>query len=104
MWDSPVILPSSKSKEEKIEEARKSGLLEKAKTEQLCCKKCGSLNIIVLHPETSDPEKGVVLPYVCKDCGYEGEANLKIIGIDKNGILQTELVPQGLVGITNSFI
>ena len=92
-----------KTKEEKIEEARRSGLLQRAKTEQLCCKRCGSLNIIVWQPDALDLEKGIVLPYTCKDCGYEGEANLKVIGLNDNGVLETELVPQGLVGITNVF-
>ena len=98
-----IILPSFKSKEEKIEEARRSGLLNNKK-EVLCCKKCGSLRIQVMTPLIDDAEKGAQLPYTCMDCGYDGIANLKILNIDEKGVLQTELIPQGLVGVVGSFI
>lgn len=111
----PFILNSPKSREEKIEEARRSGYITSndprsinSRREQLCCKKCGSLNVVVGTPIIPDDEKGGELPYLCKECGYTGTRVIRVKSIEpdsknnKNVRLVVDLVPDGLVGITGS--
>lgn len=57
-----------------------------------------------------DDEKGGELPYVCNYCGYEGSRVVRIKkfepvnGDPNNTRIVMDLVPDGLVGITGSFI
>ena len=97
-----------KTEEEKIEEAKASGLLNENDTfigasgQTFCCKNCGSLNVVVYHPIWRDDEKGCEIPYHCRDCGYKGTrvAKIKNIQDGKNGAaLVIDLIPDGLVGI-----
>jgi hypothetical protein len=111
----PFILDAPKSREEKIEEARRSGYIRSnnpkdinTNREQLCCKRCGSLNIVVGSPIIADEEKGGELPYMCNDCGYTGTRVIRVKNVipskdDPNKVkLVADLVPEGLVGITGS--
>jgi len=113
----PFILDAPKSREEKIEEARQSGLIGRshkdiknvAPNEQvMCCKRCGSRNVVVGMPITTDQEKGAELPYYCNQCGYEGTRVVRVKDVipneDGSSRLVVDLVPDGLVGITGSFV
>ena len=97
-----------KSREDKIEEARQSGLIGKrgdhdfvgAKYgQEIICKRCGSRNILVGEPTFKDYEKGVEIPYYCQKCGYEGIRVAKVKKIIEDGTLVVDLVPDGLVGL-----
>lgn len=97
-----------KSREEKIEEARQSGLIGNkgdrdfigAKYgQEIVCKRCGSRNIVVMPPIQDDFEKGVEIPYYCKKCGYEGTRVARVKRMEENGTLVVDLIPDGLVGL-----
>lgn len=97
-----------KSKEEKIEEARQSGLIGSrgdhdfvgAKYgQEIICKRCGSRDIIVGPPVQNDSEKGVEIPYLCRKCGYEGTRVARVKDIQDNGTIVVDLIPDGLVGL-----
>jgi hypothetical protein len=99
---------NSKSKEEKIEEARQSGLIGKqgdhdfigAKYgQEIVCKRCGSRNVLVHQPIVEDLEKGVEIPYTCKDCGYEGTRAAKVKKLTDDGTLIVDLIPESLIGV-----
>lgn len=113
----PFILDPPKSREEKIEEARRSGFIGKthkdiknvAPNEQVMyCKRCGSLNVLVGSPIMNEEDKGAEIPYVCRDCGFEGTrvARIKNIVNGDNGNLRlvADLVPDGLIGITGNML
>ena len=113
----PFILDTPKSREEKIEEARRSGLIGNShkdiknvpgNEQVMCCKRCGSRKVDIGLPITNDDEKGAELPYYCNNCGYSGTRVIRIKDIkqDENGNnrLVVDLVPDGLVGITGSFV
>ena len=83
----PYIIDSPKSKEEKIEEARRSGLIGDRgpkdlagalQGQQMCCKRCGSRNVKLLSFDVTDLEKGCEIFYYCKNCGYEGTRAAKV--------------------------
>lgn len=66
----PFIILSPKSREEKIEEARRSGYINSnnpndinSNREKLCCQACGSLRVSVGEPIYLDNEKGLEIPY-----------------------------------------
>ena len=97
-----------KSREEKIEEARQSGLIGDkgdhdfvgAKYGQsFVCKKCGSCNVVLGSPEVSDYEKGIEIPYWCSDCGYIGTRVGRFKAFEDDGTLVIDLIPDGLVGL-----
>ena len=97
-----------KSREEKVEEARQSGLIGNrgdrdfvgAKFgQEIVCRRCGSRKILVGNPILIDNEKGAEIPYVCRDCGYEGSRVARIKGISNEGVLQVDLIPDSLVGL-----
>ncbi len=97
-----------KSREEKIEEARQSGLIGNkgdhdfvgAKYgQEIICKRCGSRNIIVGEPFQEDFEKGIEIPYFCKDCKYEGTRVAKVKKVQDDGTLVVDLIPDGLIGL-----
>lgn len=97
-----------KSREDKIEEARQSGLIGKkgdhdfvgAKYgQEIICKRCGSRDIIVGEPVVEDYEKGVEIFYRCQKCGYRGTRAAKIKKITADGTLIVDLIPDGLVGL-----
>ena len=98
------------SREEKIEEARRSGLIKNEhdlkgpKAIHLCCKNCGSDRIQVGTPGINDDEKGCEIPYYCTECGYHGLAPAKIKGISQDGTLSVDLIPDGLVGVVGHMI
>lgn len=104
----PFILDMPKSKEEKIEEARRSGLIG-TRTErdfvgakygqEIVCKRCGSRNILVEMPIVVDEEKGIEIPYYCKACGYSGSRVAKLKNITDEGTMVVDLIPDGLVGL-----
>lgn len=97
------------SREEKIEEARRSGLIKNEydlrgpKAPVLCCKNCGSVRLLVGTPGINDQEKGCEIPYHCQECGYDGLASAKIKGI-KDGVLSVDIIPDGLVGTVGHMI
>lgn len=103
----PFIL-QNKTREEKIEEARQSGLIGPrgdrdfvgAKYgQELVCKRCGSRNVIVGYPIVKDQEKGMEIPYECQNCGYEGTRGARAKGVAENGALMVDLIPDGLIGL-----
>lgn len=112
----PFIINTPKSREEKIEEARNSGLIGNSpkdikdvpqNEQRIRCQYCGSLNVSVGFPETDDLEKGAKIPYVCIDCGYEGVRFARIKGFKKipgseNSRVIVDLIPDSLLGITGS--
>lgn len=104
----PFIMDTPKSREESLEEARKSGLIKSEKdlrgpnAPEFCCKACGSKNLVVGMPTALDTDKGVELPYICKDCGYEGMANIRIRNFEGTKII-ADIIPDGLVGVTGHF-
>jgi len=113
----PFILDVPKSREEKIEEARQSGLIGKShkdiknvtpNEQVMCCKRCGSRNVVVGMLGKDDDEKGAELPYYCNNCGYSGTRVVRIKKVEQNedgsGRVIVDLVPDGLVGITGSFV
>lgn len=111
----PFIWQQPKSKEEKIEEARRSGYIKSnnpndinPNREQLCCKACGSLRVLVGDPTFLDDEKGMEIPYICDDCGYIGTRVARFVNIEDIGNgeqrLVLDLVPDGLVGIAGTLI
>lgn len=104
-----------KSREEKIEEAYRSGYIKSynpddinSNRERLCCKACGSLNVIPGEPIYVDNDKGVEIPYLCLDCDYIGSRAARIKSFDDapdGGIcLMVDLVPDGLVGVTGMML
>ena len=97
-----------KTREEKIEEARQSGLIGKngdhdfvgAKYgQEIVCKRCGSRNIRVAEPISKDLEKGVEIPYTCVSCGYQGTRVARVKNLTDDGTLVVDLIPDGLVGL-----
>lgn len=101
----PFLINIPKTKEEKLEEWKRSNKGFNEKQEVMCCKKCGSRNIeITDYPATLDYERGVELPYICRDCGYEGYRIVKIKKITSDGTLVVDLVPDGLIGVTSSLV
>ena len=97
-----------KTREEKIEEARQSGLIGKKNNydfagakygQEIICKRCGSRNILVGAPIGEDTEKGLEIPYFCKECGYKGKRVAKVKKITDDGTLVVDLIPDGLVGL-----
>lgn len=104
----PYIINAPKSKEEKIEEARRSGFIGShgdrdfvgAKYgQEIVCKHCGSRNILVGQPITKDNDKGIEIPYLCKDCGYEGSRVARAKKVTEDGTLVVDLIPDGLIGV-----
>ncbi len=110
MYGIPYYIPAPLSQEERIEEARRSGLIRDLKNldgpnaEVFCCKRCGSTNVIVGYPEIDDDEKGAELPYYCNNCDYSGYRMVRITGMDEEGTLKVQLIPDGLVGLTGTFV
>lgn len=111
-FGTPFILDSPKSQDEKIEEARRHGLIgtnhkdikNVPENEQvMCCKRCGSRNVVVGLPVVKDDEKGAELPYYCNNCDYFGTRVVRIKKIE-NGTIMVDLVPDGLIGITGSMV
>ncbi len=103
----PFLINSTKSREEKIEEARNSGFIGKDGRlssaplgQQLVCQKCGSKNVVVGLPSAKDLEKGLEIPYYCNQCGYEGTRVAKAKNVSDDGTLEVELVPEKLVGLS----
>ena len=103
----PFLL-NSKSQEDKIEEARQSGLIGKNGNQdfvgakygqEIVCRKCGSRNIAVGLPVVTDLEKGLEIPYTCRYCGYEGTRVAKAKNIKDDGTLVVDLIPDSLVGL-----
>lgn len=99
---------NSKSQEDKIEEARQSGLIGKkgdhdfvgAKYgQEIVCKRCGSRDIVVEFPVISDLEKGLEIPYTCRNCGYEGSRVAKAKKLTDDGTLVVDLIPDSLIGL-----
>lgn len=91
-----------KSKEEKIEEARQLGLINEngvPQNQQVICQRCGSSNVIIALPKQDDFEKGVEIPYFCKNCGYEGKRVGKLKTVKNDGTLVMDLIPDQLVGL-----
>lgn len=102
----PLIFNIPKSREEKIEEARLSGLIDSRgrisndpRNQRLFCEKCGSPNVSVGPPSVTDLEKGVEIPYYCNYCGYEGKRVAKAKNVTDDGVLEVDLIPDGLVGL-----
>ena len=104
----PFILDAPKSREEKIEEARQSGLIGKRgpkdlvgapQGQQMCCKKCGSRNVQILSFDVTDLEKGCEILYYCNNCGYEGTRVAKVRTVKEDQTVVVDLVPDGLVGL-----
>lgn len=102
-----LLMP--RTKEEKIEEARRSGLIGKSEKDikdvpgnpqRLYCKRCGSPNVICFSPNVDDVEKGGILPYQCKDCGYEGTRGIRIVTFDDKTMV-VDLLPDGLIGVVD---
>lgn len=52
----------------------------------------------------SDQEKGAEIPYYCNACDYTGTRPARIKNISEDGVLEAELIPDGLVGITGSMV
>jgi len=97
-----------KSKEDKLEEARAAELIDmrnrlNSNTQVFCCKKCGSENLVVRMPSFTDQEKGCLIPYICRDCGYEDEAVARVKNLTDNGVLEVDIIPDGLIGVINNF-
>lgn len=106
-FSAPLIINSTMTREERIEEARKSGLIGKKHDhdfagakygQEIVCRKCGSRDIVVETPVQEDLEKGVEIPYVCRTCGYEGVRVGKVKAIRDN-ILVIDLIPDILIGL-----
>ena len=104
----PFILDVPKSREEKIEEARRSGLIGDRgpkdlagalQGQQMCCKKCGSRNVQLLSFDVTDLEKGCEILYYCNNCGYEGTRAAKVRTVKEDQTVVVDLVPDGLVMI-----
>jgi len=104
----PFILEQQKTKEERIEEARRSGLIGKRNDQdfvgakygqEIICKRCGSRNIAVGFPIVKDEEKGIEIPYFCQSCGYEGTRVGRVKNLSDDGTLSVDLIPDGLIGI-----
>lgn len=97
-----------KTPEEKIEEAKRSGLIKKngnfLDEQVMCCKRCGSTNVLVGTPYMTDKEKGCEIPYYCRACDYEGTRVGKLQGVDENGVVKIDLVPDGLVGVYGTMV
>ena len=102
----PFLINSTKSRDEKIEEARKSGLIKNEydlrgpNAQVFCCRFCGSKNLAVGMPDASDFDKGMQVPYICKDCGYEGLIPVKVRKVE-NGTLEVDVIPDGLIGVVS---
>lgn len=106
-FSAPLIL-NPMTKEEKIEMARQSGLIGKKHDhdfagakygQEIVCRNCGSRNIVVGMPMQQDLEKGVEIPYVCRECGYEGIRVARVKAINPDGTLVVDLIPDILIGI-----
>lgn len=104
----PYIIDSPKSREDKIEEARRSGLIGDQgpkdlmgalRGQQMCCKRCGSRNVKLLSFDVTDLEKGCEIFYYCKNCGYEGTRAAKVRTVKEDQTVVVDLVPDGLVGL-----
>jgi ribosomal protein L40E len=104
----PYILDMPKTKEEKVEEARRSGLIGNKNDQdfvgakygqEIVCRRCGSKNVIVGMPSGQDPEKGLEIPYYCRDCGYEGTRVARVKQITDDGTLIVDLIPDNLIGV-----
>lgn len=104
----PFIMDIPKSREEKIEEARRSGLIGKRHDQdfagakygqEIVCRNCGSRNVVVGQPLHRDLEKGIEIPYYCNQCGYEGIRVAKIKGLSDDGVLDVDLIPDQLIGL-----
>ena len=101
----PFLINTPKTKEEKLEEWKKTNKGFNEQQEVLCCKKCGSRDVQILgYPTTLDYERGAELYYICRSCGYEGYRIVKIKTITEDGTLVVDLVPDGLIGVTSSLI
>jgi len=61
---------------------------------QLCCQKCGSLNV---NPGMPDIQKKIMQVY-CNDCKQVSEVNIKIEGVTDDGKLQVTYIPT-LIGL-----
>lgn len=59
------------------------------KQSQLCCIKCGSLDVSPGLP-IADIQK---LPVFCNKCGANFIVDIKIDGIDDDGVLQVTYIP-----------
>ena len=97
-----------KSREEKIEEARQSGLIGPRGDQdfvgakygqEIVCRRCGSRNILVGRPTKIDDEKGMEIPYYCRQCEYEGTRVAKARGVAEDGTLIVDLIPDTLIGL-----
>lgn len=97
-----------KTREEKIEEARQSELIGKKNDydfagakygQEIVCRNCGSHNVTVGFPGVSDVEKGVEIPYFCRQCGYEGKRIARVKKITDDGTMVVDLVPENLIGV-----
>lgn len=61
---------------------------------QLCCQKCGSLDV---NPGIPDAEKKTMLVY-CNKCKNISEVNITIDGVSSDGTLQITYIPT-LIGL-----
>lgn len=104
----PYIIDSPKNREDKIEEARRSGLIGDRgpkdlagalQGQQMCCKRCGSRNVKLLSFDVTDLQKGCEIFYYCNSCGYEGTRAAKVRTVKEDQTVVVDLVPDGLVGL-----
>lgn len=61
---------------------------------QLCCPKCGSLNVYPGMPDVNINK----MPIFCENCKNTSEVNIKIDGVTDDGKLKITYIPS-LIGI-----
>lgn len=65
------------------------GIKDDKSLPQLCCPKCGSLNV---GPGMPNVQKKT-MPVFCEDCKELSDVNIKITGVSEDGKLQVQYVP-----------
>jgi len=63
------------------------------KQPDLCCPKCGSLNITVGMPDVQNKKMAVY----CNDCWQDSIVDIKITGMTEDGKLKIEYIPSLII-------